>query len=271
MTEPQPTRPAPTAAPRAAWPARVAAPLLVGLAAVGAWEWFVRTWNIPNFLLPTPSAVCTTLVERWGELGGPWWVTVQTMLAALALAVVGGVALAVVFSLSRVAELSLFPYAVVLQVTPLVALAPLLMVWCEETWMVVLACAWIVSFFPVLASTTVGLRSVDRGLGDLFTLYGASRWQRLRLLAAPSALPYFLAGLRTSVNLSLVGAIVAEFVTGAAGAQTGLASVIFAGQFMQDMPLMFAGLALVSATGIGCYFATHLLSHWLLARWHGGG
>lgn len=249
---------------------RFVAPLLVAVAVLAAWETTVRVREIPPYLLPAPSAVVESLIDQWPSLGPAWLVTVRTMLVALAAAVVGGVLLAVLFSLSPAIELSLFPYAVVLQVTPLVAMAPLLLIWVgvERTWLVLILCAWIVAFFPILANTTVGLRSADAGLRDLFDLYGASRWQRLRLLLTPTALPYFLAGLRTAVNLSLVGTVVGEFVTGASGVQSGLAASVFEGTYRSDNSLTFAALGLISLTGIACYFATHAMSAWLLRGWH---
>lgn len=243
---------------------------MVAIAVLAAWETTVRVREIPPYLLPAPSAVVESLIDQWPSLGPAWLVTVRTMLVALAAAVVGGVLLAVLFSLSPAIELSLFPYAVVLQVTPLVAMAPLLLIWVgvERTWLVLILCAWIVAFFPILANTTVGLRSADAGLRDLFDLYEASRWQRLRLLLTPTALPYFLAGLRTAVNLSLVGTVVGEFVTGASGAQSGLAASVFEGTYRSDNSLTFAALGLISLTGIACYFATHAMSAWLLRGWH---
>lgn len=247
---------------------RVLAPLLTAVVAVAGWEAFVRWREVPAYIVPAPSVIVETLAAEWPTLGPAWLVTLRTMGVALAAAVLGGVTLAVLFSLSPAVELSLFPYAVILQVTPLVAIAPLLTVWTDQTWLVLILCAWIVAFFPILANTTVGLRSADPGLRDLMDLYGASRWQRLRLLLTPTALPYFLAGLRTAVNLALVGAVVGEFVTGASGVQSGLAAAVFEGQFRLDTPLMFAALGLISLTGVACYFATHLLSRWLLAGWH---
>lgn len=253
---------------RVATVARISAPLLLAIAVIAAWELLVWFYEVPQYQLPAPSAILQTLFSDWAQLGTAWLVTLRTMLIALLAAILGGVLLAMLFVASPAVELSLFPYAVILQVTPLVAIAPLLMVWIESTWLVLLLCAWIVAFFPILASTTIGLKSADPGLRDLFDLYGASHWQRIRLLLVPSALPYFLSGLRIAVNLSLVGAVVAEFVTGASGAQSGLASVIFEGTFRLDTPKMFAALGLVSLTGIVSYFATNLLSNWLLAGWH---
>jgi NitT/TauT family transport system permease protein len=189
----------------------------------------------------------------------PWW---------LMLAIVGGVALGTIFALSRYVEVSLFPYAVVLQVTPIIAIAPLIMIYVDSTMGALLICAWIVAFFPILSSTVIGLRSADHNLRDLFTLYRASPWQRFRLLQTPSALPYFMSGLKVSGGLALIGAVVAEFVAGAAGKETGLASRIFEASFRSDIPLMFAALLLVSSCGILIFLVTSWVSHKVLGHWH---
>jgi len=261
---------APTTGRRAARWLRVIAPLVVGVALLIAWEAAVRLNDIPEYQLAAPSLVARTMLSQAPALGAAWLVTVQTMLVALAAAVLIGVAVAAVFSSSRVLEASLFPYAVILQVTPLVAVAPFIVLWVglDRVWLTQVVCAWIVAFFPILSNTAIGLRSADRGLHDLFTLYGSSPWQKLRLLLAPSALPYFLAGLKISANLALVGAIVAEFVIGPEAEHPGLATTILASQYRQDTPMMFAALAVVSATGIATFFTVHLLSYLVLRRWH---
>lgn len=243
------------------------APAQLGAVALLVWEVIVRWWNVNPYLLPAPSNVVRAFFEHADTLLPAWGVTLQTMLLALIAAVVGGVVLAVLFTSSRVLELSLFPYAVTLQVTPLLAIAPLLVIWVQKPWLVMLLCAWIVAFFPILSGTAVGLRSSDPQLEDLFRLYGASRWQRLRLLLAPTALPYFLAGLRVSVNLALVGAVVAEFVTASAAERPGLATIIYEAQYRSDTARAFAALAMISLTGVLMYYLTHLLSQRLLGRW----
>ncbi len=247
---------------------RAALPLAVVAALLLAWEALVRVKGIPHYILPAPSLVLGTLVERWESLAPSLWFTLRLTLLALAAAVAGGVLLAVAFALSRWVELALWPVAVVLQVTPLVAIAPLILIYVDDTTAALLICAWIVAFFPVLASTTIGLKSADARLQDLFTLYGASRWQRLRWLLAPSALPYFMGGLKVAGGLSLIGAVVAEFTAGSAGQQTGLASRILEASFRTEIPLMFAALLLVSLLGVALYGVFATLSRWVLGGWH---
>jgi NitT/TauT family transport system permease protein len=218
-------------------------------------------------VLPAPSLVFATLVSDWSLLSESLAVTLVTTLEGFVLALIGGVGLALLFNLSRVVEYSLYPYAVVLQVTPVVAIAPLLLIYLPQQ-AAVLACAWIVAFFPVLANTTLGLNSVDHNLVDLFRLYGASRTQVLWRLKLPSALPYILGGLKIAGGLSLIGAVVAEIAAGAAGAGSGLAYRISESGYRLNIPRMFAALVLLSVVGILIYFALSFLSHLLLRRWH---
>ena len=248
--------------------ARWLAPLLAVILFVLGWEAAVRGFDIPPYLLPGPWLVLQTLWANFGSLMESWWVTLRITLMALALACVGGVGLAALFALSPWLEWSLTPFAVVLQVTPIIAVAPLIMILTDSATATVLICAFIVAFFPLLANTLTGLRSADAGLRELFRLYGASRWQTLRWLLLPSALPYFLSGLKVAGGLALIGAVVAEFTAGAAGRNTGLASRILEAAFRTEIPKMFAALLLVSLTGV----AIHLLLGWLarraLGRWH---
>jgi len=238
------------------------------LAAIFLWEFLTWYHQVPHYLIPAPSLIASTLVTDWGTLMDSLWVTVQLTLSALALAVVGGVLIGMAFALSRTVEMSLFPFAVVLQVTPVVAIAPLILIYVSNTFGALLICAWIVAFFPILSSTVIGLRSADHNLRDLFTLYGASPWQRMRYLLAPSALPYFMAALKISGGLSLIGAVVAEFVAGAAGQNTGLASRILEASFRFEIPRMFAALFLVSLLGVVIFLAMSWLSRAVLGHWH---
>ena len=264
MTDLRPKNEAPMRHDRAL---RVLLPITVLALVVALWEAAVRVANIPPYVLPSPQLIFSTLLSDWGMLSAALLVTLATTIEGFLLAAVGGVALAVLFNQSRVIEYSLYPYAVILQVTPIVAIAPLLLVYLPQR-AAVLACAWIVAFFPVLANTTLGLRSVDHNLADLFRLYGATRWQVLRELKLPAALPYILGGLKIAGGLSLIGAVVAEIAAGSAGAGSGLAYVIVEAGYRLNIPRMFAALLLLSVAGIVIFFALSLVSHLLLRRWH---
>jgi len=246
---------------------RIVLPLAVLVLGVLAWDLTVRFNDIPPYVLPRPGLVLATLIADWNLLWSSLLVTLEITFEGLALAVVGGVGLAVLFNRSKWIERSLYPYAVILQVTPVVAIAPLLLIYLPQQG-AVLACAWIVAFFPVLANTTLGLSSVDHNLADLFRLYGASRSQVLWELKLPAALPHMLAGLRIAGGLSLIGAVVAEIAAGSAGAGSGLAYRIAESGYRLNIPRMFAALLLLSVAGIVIFFALSWLSHLVLRRWH---
>jgi NitT/TauT family transport system permease protein len=248
---------------------RIMAPLLVGCLFLLGWEALVTLERIPPYVLPGPLTVAQTLWRDAPSLLGSLLVTLRITVAALAAAVILGGALAILFAQSRLLEISLFPYAVILQVTPIVAIAPLIIIWLkDQVFLSLLVCAWIVAFFPVVANTTLGLNSADHNLSDLFRLYGASRWQTLRYLRLPTALPYFLTGVRISGGLALIGAVVAEFVAGTGGTDTGLASRILESGYRLEMPRLFAALLLLAATGIAIFALLSWLSRRLIGHWH---
>ncbi|MGC1466275.1 MAG: ABC transporter permease, partial [Pseudolabrys sp.] len=246
---------------------RIVLPAVVLALGIVIWALVVRLNDIPPFVLPGPALVYTTLVHDWGLLADSLLVTLITTFEGFLLAAVGGVGLAVLFNQSRLVEYSFYPYAVMLQVTPIVAIAPLLLIYLPQP-AAVLVCAWIVAFFPVLANTTLGLNSVDHNLIALFNLYGSSRMQTLWNLKLPSALPQILTGLRIAGGLSLIGAVVAEIAAGSAGAGSGLAYRIAESGYRLNIPRMFAALLLLSVAGIAIYFALSYITHLALRRWH---
>jgi NitT/TauT family transport system permease protein len=246
---------------------RILLPVAVLAAGIAAWQLVVRINDIPPYVLPAPSAVFQTLVQDWPVLWQSLLTTLLTTAEGFAAAATGGIALALLFNQSKWLEYSLFPYAVILQVTPVIAIAPLLLIYLPQHTAVVV-CAWIVAFFPVLSNTTLGLNSVDRNLAGLFHLYGASRLQTLRLLKLPAALPFILGGLRIAGGLSLIGAVVAEIAAGSAGAGSGLAYRIGESGYRLNIPRMFAALLLLSVAGIVIYGLLALTSYLILRRWH---
>jgi NitT/TauT family transport system permease protein len=246
---------------------RIALPIVVLALGLLAWEAAVRLENIPPYILPSPSLIARTLFTDRELLLQSLGVTLTTTVEGFLLAAIGGVGLAILFNQSRLLEFSLYPYAVILQVTPIIAIAPLLLVYLPQH-AAVLVCAWIVAFFPVLANTTLGLHSVDRNLVDLFALYGASRGQVLWHLKLTSALPYILGGLRIAGGLALIGAVVAEIAAGSAGAGSGLAYRIAESGYRLNIPRMFAALFLLSAAGVAIFYLLSLVNYLALRRWH---
>ncbi len=244
------------------WPAAVALLLLA------LWQGLVVAFEVPVFLVPSPLRVAQALFEDAGLLFDALLNTLRITLLAFVLAVLLGTAIAFAFVQSRAIETAFFPYAVLLQVTPVVAIAPLIIIWVKDPTASLVVCAALVALFPVIANTTLGLRSVDPGLLAYFRLQGATRWQTLRRLRIPSALPYFFGGLRISSGLALIGAVVAEFVAGTGGTGTGLAyQILFAG-YQLNIPRMFAALALIALAGVALFALMAGLSRWALAGWH---
>jgi NitT/TauT family transport system permease protein len=246
---------------------RIVLPVVVLVLALTAWEAVVRLNHLPVYILPGPLVVATTLVADWSILSGALGVTLLTALQGFIAAAIGGMALALLFNRSKWLEYSLLPYAIILQVTPVIAVAPLMLIYLPQQVAVVM-CAWIVAFFPVLANTMLGLNTADRNLQGLFQLYGASGWQTLRYLKLPSAMPFILGGLRIAAGLSLIGAVAAEIAAGTAGAGSGLAYRILESSYRLNIPRMFAALLLLSVAGVVIYMLLALVSHLMLRRWH---
>jgi len=246
---------------------RVALPIIVFALVIAMWAAAVGFWHIQPYVLPAPGVVLRTLVTDWPVLGQSLLVTLTTTIEGFVLAGLGGFGLAVLFNWSRYVEYSFYPYAVILQVTPVIAIAPLLLVYLAQP-TAVLVCAWIVAFFPVLANTTLGLRSVDRNLVDLFALYGASPARVMWDLKLPAALPYVLGGLRIAGGLALVGAVAAEIAAGSGGAGSGLAFRIMEAQYRLNIPRMFAALLLLSVAGLVIFYLLALVNYLALRRWH---
>ena len=247
----------------------VLAPIGVGILMLVAWELAVRLTNTPPYLLPGPILILKTLFQEWPTLLPSWFITMKIAFTALFAATTSGLLVAILFAQSKWIERSFFPYAVLLQTTPIVAIAPLIIIWMgSNTFAALVICAWIVAFFPIVSNTVLGLNSTDPSLVNLFKLNNASRWQTLWYLRLPGSLPYFLAGLRISGGLALIGAVVAEFVAGTGGAQSGLAYQILMAGYNLQIPRMFAALLLITCSGIAIFALLTALSNYLLKNWH---
>ena len=247
---------------------RIVIPVTMLLLAILAWHLFITINQVPRYILPSPADVAGSLWNDWGTLYPALLVTVRITFTALILALIGGVALAILLVQSKWIELALFPFAVILQVTPIVAVAPLLLIYAPDTQTALLICSFLVAFFPILSNMVAGLKSVDHNLLNLFDLYGASRWQALVYLKIPAALPYFMAGLRIGGGLALIAAVVAEFAAGSAGEGSGLAFRLLESQYRLNIPRLFAALILLTGTGVAIFGLTSLVSWLSLRRWH---
>ena len=247
---------------------RIAVPLAMLVLAIVAWHVFITVNNVPRYILPSPADVAGSLWNDWGTLAPALLVTLRITFTALILALIGGVAFAILLVQSKWIELALFPFAVILQVTPIIAIAPLLLIYAPDTQTALLICSFLVAFFPILSNMVAGLKSVDHNLLNLFDLYGASRWQTLIFLKIPAAMPYFMAGLRIGGGLALIAAVVAEFAAGAAGEGSGLAFRLLESQYRLNIPRLFAALVLLTGTGVAIFGLTSLIAWLTLHRWH---
>jgi NitT/TauT family transport system permease protein len=247
---------------------RFAAPAIVALIVIGTWQALVVAYDVPAYLVPSPMNVLRTLIADRALLFASLGVTLGVALTALGISIVLGALIALLFVRSRWIEMSLFPYAILLQVTPIVAIAPLIIIWVKDTRTALVLCAVVVAIFPIISNTTLGLRSADPGLLNLFRMYRASRWQILLRLRVPSALPYFFGGLRIASGLALIGAVVAEFVAGTGGQGAGLAYQILLAGIQLNIPRLFAALLLITLSGVALFGLTVWLSRLVLSRWH---
>jgi NitT/TauT family transport system permease protein len=247
---------------------RIIVPVVMLILAVTAWYLYVVITGQPRYILPSPVDVAGALLTDWPTLLPALGTTLTITLEALALALIGGVGLAIILVQSRWIELALFPFAVILQVTPVVAIAPLLLIYTPNTQTALLIVAFLVAFFPILSNMVQGLKSVDHNLLNLFDLYGARRWQQLILLKIPASMPYFLTGLRIGGGLSLIAAVVAEFAAGTAGAGSGLAFRLLESGYRLNIPRLYAALFLLTFTGVAIFGITSFITWLVLHRWH---
>lgn len=245
-------------------------PIGFGVALLAVWEAAIRAFDVPVYIMPGPLAIAGALGANFGDLMAGLWITLEVTAAALALAATSGAAFAVLLVQSRRLESTLFPYAVILQVTPIVTIAPFVIIWVEDIMAVLLILAWMAAVFPVLSNTLLGLKAADPNLRDLFRLYGATRAQTTFRLLVPSALPYFLGGLRISGGLALIGTVVAEMVAGTSGTRSGLASRLVEASYRLELPRAFACFVLLSAAGVAIYVGLDALSRRILRKWQDG-
>ncbi|MGF6297930.1 NitT/TauT family transport system permease protein [Paraburkholderia sp. WC7.3g] len=248
--------------------AKALAPCVVGILMLLVWEGWCALFKVPVYLVPAPHDIALQLVADGPMLVMSLLATLKITLLAFALATVLGVAVALLFAQSPLIEASFFPYAILLQVTPVVAIAPLIIIWVKDTTFALVICATLVALFPIISNTALGLRSVNPGLVSLFRINRATRWQTLVRLRIPSALPYFFGGLRISSGLSLIGAVVAEFVAGTGGSGSGLAYQILQAGFQLNIPRLFAALFLITLTGVVLFGITVWVARIGLRGWH---
>ena len=244
------------------------APIFTFILLLCSWELVVSFQNIPKYILPAPTDIFSSILLNYEDLLLSTFITFRITILAFLVASFLAIFIAILFSQSKIIELSLYPIAVIFQVTPVVAIAPLILIWVglDNAEYAILILAIIVAFFPVLANTNLGIRSVEKNLSELFSLYEATRFKRLFKLQLPYALPFILTGMKTSIGLALIGAVVAEFVAGS-GTSSGLAWRISEAGKRLDVPKLFAALILLVVLGFVLFLLMSLIEKLLLRRW----
>ena len=254
------------------WAATSLAPPLAFFALlVTAWHLAVAWSGVRPFLLPGPLRVADVIVGSFPELIGAVTVTATGALAGFLLSCTFGIAVALLFSQSRMIERSMFPYAIFLQTVPIVAIAPLVILWIGNGLQGVVAVSFIISLFPIIANATTGLTSIRPDLLDLFLLNNASRWQTLFKLRLPHAVPSILTGAKVSSGLSVIGAIVGEFFAGYGTEDQGLGYLIILADGQAKTALLFASILFSTLLGLGIFTAVGALNTSLVRRWGDGG
>jgi len=248
--------------------ARLVPPLCAALAMLALWELWVRWTDPPRFLFCAPSEILRDAIARAGELGMATWKTTVAVAWGFALSAVVGVGAGVILSSNRLVERALYPFTVILQTVPLVAIAPMLVIWLHAGVQAVAVCAFIVSLFPVITNTLSGIRSIPTAQVELFWLYGARPWALLFKLKLPGAVPSIMAGLRIAAGLAVIGAVVGEFVAGELGADRGLGIVVVVAAKQGELPMLFAAVALASVLGIAMVGGVNAAAYLLMHRWH---
>jgi NitT/TauT family transport system permease protein len=248
--------------------ANVLPPLLVLIAVSLVAEAVVRAGHVPRYLLPLPSAVLRYIHDHPRQLLAAFETTAEEALIGFFASALVGIFLAIALAASTVVRRAFYPYAIFFQTVPIVAISPLLMIWCGPGLPAVVVSAFVVSVFPVIANTLAGLLDTDPALDDLFNLYGASRWARLWKLKLPSATPNIITGLRIAAGLAVIGTVVAEFLVGTYGQSEGLGVRIMSAKKALLTDELFADVLIASLLGLAMFAAVNLAGRLLLRHWH---
>jgi NitT/TauT family transport system permease protein len=232
------------------------------------WQLVVTSLQVPRYLLPTPTDIAVSATEHASDLLVALTSTFVSAVLGFGLSIVVGMLAALVMSQNKLLERSLYPYAILLQTIPIVAIAPLIVIWVGAGAPAVVIISFLISLFPIITNTTAGLTSTDHNLMSMFDLYNANFWQRMIKLKLPFALPYVMTGLRISSGLAVIGAIVGEFIAGIGGLRGGLGYVIISAANRLDMPYLFASALTSSLLGIIIFIGISLISARFLRHWH---
>lgn len=247
---------------------KILPPIAVFIIFVGGWEVIVRLLDIAPYLLPKPSDIVQAAQQNYTNLTHSVWTTIVEAFIGFVVSAILGIGFAIVLALSKLVEKSVYPYAIILQTIPIVAIAPIIVIWFGAGMNAIVIIAFLISFFPILSNTLIGLNSTDQNMKNLFYLYNATKLQTILRLRIPAALPYIVAGLKISCSMAVIGAIVGEYVAGIGGGDGGLGyAITIASTRLQTAYLFACGLS-ASVLGIVFFLLVNLLSKWLLSSWH---
>ncbi|USK61418.1 ABC transporter permease [Peribacillus asahii] len=243
-------------------------PIIALIAFLSLWQSIPALLGIKPFILPKPTDVLHAALTDWHLLWPAIQITVIESIIGFLLSATIGIFVSILLASSKVLEISIYPYAIILQTIPVVAIAPIVVIWFGAGFNAIVIISFLIGFFPVISNTLMGLNSVDKNMGELFTLYNASKWKKMWKLRIPSAMPYIMAGLKVSCTLSIVGAIVGEYVAGIGGGKGGLGYAITVAAIQLKTPYLFACGIASALLGIGFYLLVSLIAHLMLRSWH---
>ena len=246
---------------------RIAPPVIALMLGLLVWHFAIQWFDIPKVLLPSPAQVAGAAWQNRWSLLGALWLTAAASLCGFLLSLFAGVLISMLFSQSRFVRSGLFPYAIFLQTVPIVAIAPLIVIWVGEGFLAVVIIAFIISLFPVITNGTAGMLNVSRERAELFALNNATRWQTLFKLRLPGAMPDLVTGARISSGLSVLGAIVGEYFAGAGAEQRGLGYLIFAAKDQFQLDTLFAAVFLCTVLGVVIFTVVGAIGQYGLLSW----
>ncbi|AYA76765.1 ABC transporter permease [Bacillus sp. Y1] len=243
-------------------------PVIALVIFLSLWQSIPVVFDIKPFILPKPTDVLQAAIDDWHLLWPAIQITVTESIIGFVISAIVGVGISILLASSRILEVSLYPYAVILQTIPVVAIAPIIVIWFGSGFNSIVIISFLIGFFPVVSNTLMGLNSVDKNMGDLFTLYNASKWQTMWKLRIPAAMPYMMSGLKISCTLAIVGAITGEFIAGIGGGRGGLGYAITVAAVQLKTPYLFACAITGAIFGIGFYLLVSSVSRFILKSWH---
>ncbi|WP_046176459.1 ABC transporter permease [Domibacillus indicus] len=243
-------------------------PIVAFILFISMWQLIPLALGLPHYILPKPTDVLEATVSDWALLGEAIRITIFESVIGFLLSAVIGIGVSVLLASSKILERSIYPYAIILQTIPVVAVAPIVVIWFGAGFNSIVVISFLIGFFPVISNTLMGLNSVDKNMDELFTLYNASKWQRMWKLRIPAAMPYIMAGLKISCTLSIVGAIVGEYVAGIGGGNGGLGYAITVAAIQVKTSFLFSCGIAAAILGISFYLLVSLFSKMMLGSWH---